>query len=228
MNHNRSLLLSPPLFSVQYKQPHYWKQQIFLAKQFPQQAGSLIALDVLSQRHVGFLKKWFEIRSLIPCCFFNFLPQSSCAEKEPESIIAVIILPHDLAESSGKIRSQSQLSVPELSASRPYGLTDSCCCIWDLCWPLASGLITEWAERDTEARLELRLLLVIQSYHDQTPISTWGWGLVMVKVSGRLHIGYLFESGVHPLCHISKGKTVTAELLGLMNITEGSVTDEIH
>ena len=50
--------------------------------------------------------------SLVPC-FFNFLPQSSCAEIEPESVIGVIILSHYVAESGGgKMSSQLRLSLP--------------------------------------------------------------------------------------------------------------------
>lgn len=102
------------LSSVQYKHPHYWKQQIFLAKQFPPQAVSLIALDVFSWWRGGGLKKklmWDPKQSLVPR-FFNFLPQSSCVEIEPESVIGVIILSHYVAESAGKMSSQLRLSLP--------------------------------------------------------------------------------------------------------------------
>lgn len=50
-------------------------------------------------------------QSLVPLCFFNFLPQSSCAETEPESVIGMIILLHYVAESCGKMSSQLQLSL---------------------------------------------------------------------------------------------------------------------
>lgn len=47
----------------------------------------------------GWKKKcmWDPEQRLVPC-FFNFLPRSSCAEIEPESVIGVIILSHHVGE----------------------------------------------------------------------------------------------------------------------------------
>lgn len=109
-NHNLS---SPFLSYVQYKQSYYWKQQIFLAKQFPPQAESLIALDVVSWQHGGAGKKKNDVRSgaelfLVSLISFHRAP----VLKSSQRVLLVWLFCCTMWESGSKISSQLWLSLP--------------------------------------------------------------------------------------------------------------------